>query len=110
MQTPTFQAELRTVSPEGPLTRENSERIKGELLADLRGSLGRFVLDASEMAFIDSRGLEVLCEVAQEMSNVGLTLKLCAVNETVREILELTELGPLFEYYKDANAAARSFL
>jgi len=33
-----------------------------------------------------------------------------SARETVREILDLTELSPLFEHFEDVNTAVRSFL
>jgi anti-anti-sigma factor len=67
-------------------------------------------VDTSAVPYADSRGLEVLAELADELSGSGLTLKLCETNETMREVLDLTELASLFEYYEDMNAAVRSFL
>jgi len=37
-------------------------------------------------------------------------LKLCASNKTLREVLNLTGLSPLFEHFDDVNTAVRSFL
>ena len=59
---------------------------------------------------VDSRGLETLVEVTEEMSDRGQVLKLCGANKTVREVLELTELAALFDLFEDAGSAARSFL
>ena len=110
MQIDTVQGAITVVKPDGPVTRADAETLKDHLLAAFKGTVGRFVLDASDIAFVDSRGLEVLCEVTQEMARMGLVLKVCAVNETVGELLELTELAPLFECFRDVNSAARSFL
>jgi anti-anti-sigma regulatory factor len=40
----------------------------------------------------------------------GRALKLCAVNKTVRQVLELTELVSHFDHFDDVNSAVRSFL
>ena len=98
------------VSPEGPLLEADAEQIKRALLDTSAETLGRVVLDMEQIHFVDSRGLEVLVEVTEEMSESGQALKLCAANKTVREVLELTELAPLFEHFEDVGSAARSFL
>ena len=72
--------------------------------------MGRFVLDASALAYADSKGLETLVEVQEELARAGQSLKLCGLNETLREILDLTELAPRFENYNDVGSAVRSFL
>ena len=72
--------------------------------------MGRFVLDAVEIAFVDSRGLECLVEVNEQLMKGGQSLKVCGANETIREILELTDLSSVFEHYADVGSAVRSFL
>ena len=96
--------------PRGPLAGADAEELKGRLLEALKESRGRIVLDAAGVPMVDSRGLEVLAEVNAEMATTGQTLKLCGANETLRQVLELTELASLFEHFEDANAAVRSFL
>ena len=96
--------------PRGPLVKEDADQFKERLVQLLRSSLGRCVVDASAVPFADSGGLEALVEANDEIAQGGQSLKLCGVNETVRQVLELTELSMLFEYYADANAAVRSFL
>ncbi len=68
------------------------------------------MVDAAGVPFVDSRGLEVLVESAGDLSQSGRSLKLCGVGDTLREVLDLTGLDSLFEFYEDVNAGARSFL
>jgi anti-anti-sigma factor len=98
------------VRPQGPLLEVDAEQVKLTLLETAQATLGRVVLDMEAIPFIDSRGLEVLVEVTEEMAESGQALKLCAANKTVREVLELTALAPLFEHFEDVGSAARSFL
>ena len=109
IQTQHFGA-VTVLRPQGPLLAADAEGLKAELMQVLNTSLGRFVLDMSAIPFVDSRGLEVLAEVTEELGDSGQALKLCAANKTVREVLELTELASLFEHFEDVNSAARSFL
>ena len=104
------QGAVTIIRPEGPLLAAEAEQVKSTLLETASASLGRVVLDMEAIPFVDSRGLEVLVEVTEELSEGGQALKLCAANKTVREVMELTELAPLFEYFEDAGSAARSFL
>jgi anti-anti-sigma factor len=101
---------VKVLKPRGPLVAGDADQFKRAALEASSANLGRIVVDASAIAFVDSRGLEVLAEVSDELASSGLTLKLCGTNETVREVLDLTELAGLFEYYEDDNAAVRSFL
>ena len=95
---------------EGPLTGDKAQEFKSELIEAIRKSLGRVVVDMSAVTYVDSQGLESLVEVTESLARSGKTLKLCSVNDTLREVLELTGVSPQFEQYEDANAAVRSFL
>ena len=104
------QGAITIIRPQGALIAEDAEKVKASLLESAVASLGRVVLDLEAIPFVDSRGLEVLVEVTEEMSGGGQSLKLCAANKTVREVLELTGLAGLFELFEDVGSAARSFL
>jgi anti-anti-sigma factor len=101
---------VRVLKPRGPLSASDAEGFKSRALAVHASSLGRFVVDVSAVPFVDSRGLEVLVELTEELGQSGQALKLCGCNETVREVLQLTDLAALFEHYEDVNTAVRSFL
>ena len=96
--------------PIGALTVADADDLKDQMFGLRTKSLGRIVLDVSAIPFVDSRGLEVLVEVARELTRTGQTLKLAGLTEVLDEVLKLTGLNSLFEYFEDVNAAVRSFL
>jgi anti-sigma B factor antagonist len=104
------QGAVTVIKPVGPLCRADAQRFSARLDEALAKSLGRLVVDASGIAFVDSAGLEALAAAGDKLSEVGMVLKLCGTNETVREVLELTELSPSMEYFDDVQNAVRSFL
>ena len=101
---------VTALKPEGPLIGDDAAEFKLRLIERLTASLGRCVVDASGIPFADSKGLEALVEANDEISHSGHALKLCGVNETVRQVLELTGLSERFEHFADVNSAVRSFL
>jgi anti-anti-sigma factor len=98
------------VRPVGPLTGAEAGPFKAKVLELIRENLGRIVIDASALPFVDSGGLESLADVAAELARGGKGLKVCAANQTLRQVIELTGLAPQFEHFDDANSAVRSFL
>jgi anti-anti-sigma factor len=96
--------------PEGPLIQADAERFKERAVVTFSKSLGRFVVDASKMPFIDSKGLESLLDINDHLAQSGQALKLCSLNKTIREVLDLTDLSSSFEQYEDITTAVRSFL
>ncbi len=101
---------VTVVKPDGPLTVAEAEEFKTTFLDVMKKTLGRVVLDASAVAYVDSRGLGVLVDITQELAQSGKLLKLCAANETVRQVIVLTGLSSQFEHFEDSNSAVRSFL
>jgi len=101
---------VTVVRPEGPLIGDDAEHFKQRCLAVVQDSLGRCVIDASGVTYVDSRGLEVLVDINDRMFQTGQALRLCGANETVRLAMELTGLSPAFEYFVDVPDAVRSFL
>jgi anti-anti-sigma factor len=104
------QGAVTVMKPGGPLAGEDAAQFRREAIEVMRESLGRFVIDVSQVAFCDSAGIEALLDVADEMAVTGRSLHLCGATETLREVLELLEVGQLFEHDQDVNTAVRSFL
>jgi anti-sigma B factor antagonist len=98
------------VRPSGPLTGPDADTFKTAIQGFVRDNLGRVVIDASGLPYVDSKGLECLADIAEELALGGKGLKLCAANDTLREVIELTGLAPQFEHFEDTNSAVRSFL
>jgi len=101
---------VRVIKPRGPLVAADADQFKKRAAEMSTASLGRLVVDASAIAYLDSRGLEVIADLSEELMQSGMSLKMCGTNETVREVLDLTELASHVEHYADVTSAVRSFL
>lgn len=101
---------VTVIKPEGPLVEDDVVPFRQRVNEVRKSAMGRVVVDLSAVSFVDSRGLETLAELSDQMAESGQVLRLCAESETVREVLELTELAGRFEHYEDVNSAVRSFL
>jgi anti-anti-sigma factor len=96
--------------PDGAITQQDSAVFRTRVVQVARKSMGRCVVDASAVPFMDSTALEGLLDATEELGSAGRVLKLCGLSETVRECLELTGLAGRFDIYADGVSAARSFL
>ncbi len=101
---------VTVVKPNGPLVGEDAEKLRARLEEAIRRSLGRLVLDSTAIAFVDSAGLEALYDVSDLLAASGQSLRLVGVNETVREVFDLTDTASRFECFGDVQSAVRSFL
>ncbi len=104
------QGAVAIIRADGALVGEDAEKLARSVSTASLNHLGRIVLDMSAIPFVDSRGLEVLLELAEKAAEGGRLLKLCTMNKTVRQVLELTGLVSQFEYFDDTHSAVRSFL
>lgn len=101
---------VSVVKPDGALTEQDTVQFCARMNEAIADSMGRLVLDAGEIAYLDSAGLEALLDVSERMGETGRVLKLTRVNETLREVFDLTQTTGAFECFDDINAAVRSYL
>ncbi|MBI1189517.1 MAG: STAS domain-containing protein [Tepidisphaera sp.] len=101
---------VTVIKPVGPLVQGDATQFRTHVQEVMTRSLGRFVVDASSIPFVDSAGLEAMLAATEELASGGRALRLCAATDTVREVLELTGLNDRFEHFLDVNMAVRSFL
>lgn len=96
--------------PNGALTGADAEVFTTRFETTIGNAMGKCVLDAGEISYVDSRGLEALLDISDILADLGRSLKISHVNDTLRETFDLTRTAAAFEYYDDINAAVRSYL
>ncbi|HED54909.1 MAG TPA: anti-sigma factor antagonist [Phycisphaerales bacterium] len=103
------QAAVSVLCPRGPLLTEDVETLRESVRSAVVESRGRVVLDVSRIPFVDSKGLELISELGTEFADAGRVLKLAGPDDTMREVLALTEVGAVCEQFGDVTTAVRSF-
>lgn len=78
-----------------PHTSPQLDEAFGEIAA--HGGVRRVVLDVSGVQFIDSSGLRVLLAADDSLANAGIRLAIRAPSESVRRLLEITDLLEHFD-------------
>jgi len=90
--------DMTMIIPQDSLVGDDALQLGEALATVLAENPQDLTIDVSKVAQIDSKGLEVLADATEQLIRSGRALKLVAADETLREILELTELASLFEY------------
>lgn len=99
------------LKPQGALAgADEASAFKKRLVEAATKALGRVVVDASAVPFVDSAGLEAIADLAEQFTDDGRALKLLSPTPTVREVLSLTGWLDSVEVYDDVNVAVRSYL
>ena len=81
---------------------------KTQLLELVETGKNRMILNLKEVDFIDSSGLGALVSVLKKLPPGG-GIKLVAVKESVRSILELTQLDRVFVIHMSEKGAIEGF-
>ncbi len=74
-----------------------------------REQLNHLVVDCTAIAALDSGGLEALADLQDQCEDEFGRVKLCALDEALQKILDITRLARRFEVYDDLDAAVKSF-
>jgi len=101
---------VAVVRPDGPLVHSEADELRKSLKDAIYKNLGRVVLDVSAVPFVDSAGLECLVEITDELARSGKPLKICAADQTLKDVLALSGVSSEFEHFEDVSSGVRSFL
>jgi anti-sigma B factor antagonist len=88
-------------------------RLDTETAADLELALqdlqaagaSRFVIDLAEIGYVSSAGLRVLLALAKQLEGGRGSLRLCALNESVKQVFDVAGFSRLFAIFPDRDAA-----
>ena len=69
----------------------------------------RFVLNLSDVPYIDSTGIGEMVNVSQTLRRGSGDVKLLNLTRRVRDMVEVVKLGSIFELFDDEAAAVDSF-
>ena len=88
----------------GRLTADCADQFKQYMQEALaRGR--RFVLDLSEMEYVDSTGLGAMVFVLQRISEAGGELKIASLQAKPRVVFDITKAYKIFDIYPDVEKA-----
>lgn len=86
------------------IVHANAADFKTAMIEYIQQGMNRLLLDMSNVQFIDSRGLGVLISIHKSIGPGGM-LGVCAVNDKVCKVFELTRLDKIFNMYTDHDSA-----
>jgi len=102
------QAGTVVLQPTGFIGGEDADRLGQRLTELIEASQERIVVDLAMVTAVDSRALEVLVEATEKLIRSGKVLVLASPSETIREVLDLTEVASMFEQHDDLGPAMGS--
>lgn len=97
------------IEVEGDIDLFQSRALR-EAIADLiAAGKSRLIIDLAGVAYIDSSGLGVLISARTQLKKAGGDLKISRITDSVRNVVTLTRLNQLLDFYDDIDEALAAF-
>lgn len=83
---------VAVVAPHGDLDMATVDEVKRTLAGLIDGGQSRVIMDLGEVGYIDSSGMGAMVAAMKRARAAGGDVRLCALQDDVRGIFELTRL------------------
>ncbi len=103
------QNDVTILEIEGKLDTMTAPAMRGEFDSLLANGQQTILVNLAKLDYISSAGLRVLLVLAKELRNVGGKLHLCNLNDTVREIFELSGFEGILNVFPSETEALAAF-
>jgi anti-anti-sigma factor len=93
----------------GSLDSNTSPQAQQALDAILAGGARKMVVDFTALDYISSAGLRILLGTAKRLGGAGGALRLCGLNETVREVFDISGFSTILAVFATEADALKGF-
>ena len=94
----------------GRLDSVSASNLRDKVKDCARNGQIHLVIDMAEVDFVDSSGLGSLVACLRSVNKLGGDIRIAALQDRVRAVLELIRLHHIFEIFDLSSTAAESFL
>jgi anti-anti-sigma factor len=101
--------DVKVVQIEGELDTSSSPEAQKQLDQLREQGVKKILLDLAKLDFISSAGLRVLLATAQELKSDGGDLRVCSLNETVKEVFDISGFSTLLMVLDNEAKALAGF-
>jgi len=102
------QGDVRILALSGRLDTETSADLELALQDLQADGATHFVIDLADIGYVSSAGLRVLLALAKQLDGGRGSLKLCALNEAVRQVFDVAGFSRMFAIFPNRDAALAS--
>jgi anti-anti-sigma factor len=89
----------------GRLDSNTSGAVETSLSAIIEGGASKLVLDFGKLDYISSAGLRIVLVASKKLNAAGGELQLCALNELVQEVFDISGFSSLLNVHKTLEEA-----
>lgn len=103
--------QFTTVHLSGDLNMFSAPELRTSLVKKIESSAPKFVLDLTDLAFVDSSGIGVLVSFVSMVKKLeGGKVILCGLNPQIRNIFEVTRLMSVFIVADELESAKNEII
>ena len=99
------QGDVRILALSGRLDTETSADLELALQDLQAAGANQFLIDMADIGYVSSTGLRVLLALAKQLEGGRGALKLCALNDSVKQVFDVAGFSRLFAIFPDRAAA-----
>ncbi|MCB1044990.1 MAG: STAS domain-containing protein [Acidobacteria bacterium] len=105
------EGEITVLDLEGRITiGEGDVILRDSIQGLLQSGHQKILLNMARIAYMDSSGVGELLGVFQSVTSHGGKLKLLNISTKIKDLLQITQLLSVFEYFNDEQKALNSFV
>ena len=93
----------------GQLTSDTERQFREAIDTLIESGRTNILLDFTELDYMDSSGIGELVAGYRTIQRLGGALKILKPSKRIQNVLELTQLLPIFEIFEDAETAIASY-
>lgn len=102
--TKTMDSTIQVVKPSGILDSTQAGEFREEIAKRVRAGATTILVDFQDVTFMDSSGLGALVLALKTVRSSGGKMFVCAANDQVKMLFELTSMDRVFVMYEDREA------
>lgn len=101
----TRQKDILVVGLDGRIDATSAKELEQQCLVWINEGQRQLVFDFSKVAYISSAGLRVFLVIAKRLGAVAGTVRLCAMNPTLKDVFEISGFSKLFTILSTVEGA-----
>ncbi|MHC4822988.1 MAG: STAS domain-containing protein [Planctomycetota bacterium] len=94
---------------EGNLDTNTAPEAEEKIAALISDGAGRMLADFRALDYISSAGLRILLWTAKQLGASNGELRVCSLNETVREVFDMSGFSSILGVYDNEDEAMKGF-
>lgn len=100
---------VKVLELEGKLDTQNSPDAEEHLARLINAGEKRILVNLGKLDYISSSGLRVLLATAKHLRLTGGELRICSVNDFVKEVFEISGFATIFTIFSNEKDALKDF-